>query len=498
MRREIEEWCQQCSRCGTAKAVHPKVRTFPGSLLASKPLEIVAIDFTVLDRATDGRENVLVITDVFSKFTQAFPTPDQTAGTIVRVLMEKWFYIYGIPQRLHSDQGRNFEGELLKALCRVYGVEKSRTSPYHPEGNGQCERFNRTMHDLLRTLPPNKKKRWPQHLPSLLFAYNTTVHQSTGHSPYELMFGHKPRLPIDALLGAAEESCGEGTVGEWVQDQQEFLQFVFASAEKHLKHAAAQRAQQQQTGVAPILPVGTLVYRKRHAPGRNKIQDIWDSTRYKVTKCLDDVGRVYTISPIDDQGPTKNIHRSELRVVPGQATPTALAAPPEPDVAEDGECSSPDDGSVQDEDEGRWAMQCGRSPSRSSKPPQLSQTTTSPGPNPATPGRREPPGRSSAAASPRIGEGKEGRDSRQHGATPPTEPGPLDKGQKTQGPQMLPVTFRRSSRTTAGIHPNPQNLPRPVAQPPGSAGTAAHPGSSNSVGCYFRPWQPSQCMSPGR
>ncbi|KAI4896500.1 hypothetical protein NFI96_008245 [Prochilodus magdalenae] len=98
MKKAIEQWCQQCPNCVAAKAVLPKVRTFPGSLLASKPLEIVAIDFTVLERASDGRENVLVVTDVFSKFTQAYPTSDQRASTVVRVLTEKWFCQYGIPQ----------------------------------------------------------------------------------------------------------------------------------------------------------------------------------------------------------------------------------------------------------------------------------------------------------------------------------------------------------------------------------------------------------------
>ena len=107
----------------TAKAIHPKVRTFLGTLLASKPLEIVAIDFTVLDRASDGRENVLVVIDIFSKFTQAFPNPDQKASIVVQILLEKWFYIYGFPRRLHSDRGRSFEGELLRA--RFMGGEKS-------------------------------------------------------------------------------------------------------------------------------------------------------------------------------------------------------------------------------------------------------------------------------------------------------------------------------------------------------------------------------------
>lgn len=84
--------------------------------------------------------------------------------------------------------------------------------------------------------------------PPVIVRYNSTVHQSTGHSPYELMSGRKPQLPIDALLGIAEESFGEGLVGDWVQNQQKFLQFAFARAEQQLKHSAAQRAQQQQAG----------------------------------------------------------------------------------------------------------------------------------------------------------------------------------------------------------------------------------------------------------
>ena len=82
---------------------NPRVRPPMGSLLATKPLEILAMDFTVLEPATDRRENVLVMTDVFPKFTYAIPTRDQKATTTAKVLVKEWFFKYRIPLRIHSD-----------------------------------------------------------------------------------------------------------------------------------------------------------------------------------------------------------------------------------------------------------------------------------------------------------------------------------------------------------------------------------------------------------
>ncbi|CAG2187782.1 unnamed protein product [Mytilus edulis] len=93
-----------------------------GSFIACKPLDILAMDFTVLEKSSYGREYVLVLTDVFSKFTQAFPTRDQKAITVAKVLVKDWVLKQRIQKQLHSDQCRNFEGVVIRELCRIYAL----------------------------------------------------------------------------------------------------------------------------------------------------------------------------------------------------------------------------------------------------------------------------------------------------------------------------------------------------------------------------------------
>ena len=93
MYRDVEKWCQQCGRYVLAKAAQPKVKSFMGSLQVSRPHEILAIDFTILEPASNGRENGLVLTDVFSKYTEAIPTKDQWASMVADVLVRHWFLV---------------------------------------------------------------------------------------------------------------------------------------------------------------------------------------------------------------------------------------------------------------------------------------------------------------------------------------------------------------------------------------------------------------------
>ena len=100
--------------------------------------------------AKTSKENVLVMTDAFSKFSVTVVTPNQKALTVAKALVEKWFYVYGIPSRIHSDQGKSFDNEVIRSFCKLYGTQQSLMCPYNPRGNAQCERFNRMMFRLLR------------------------------------------------------------------------------------------------------------------------------------------------------------------------------------------------------------------------------------------------------------------------------------------------------------------------------------------------------------
>ena len=143
----------------------------------------------------------MIITDHFTRNAQAFPSKTQTALATAKLLWNNFILHYGFPSKIITDQGRNFESELIENLCRVAEVQKLRTSPYHPQTNGQCKCFNSILLNMLGTLTPEKKKDWKSHVPALVHTYNCTKNAATGFSPYCLLFGREPRLPVDVEFG---------------------------------------------------------------------------------------------------------------------------------------------------------------------------------------------------------------------------------------------------------------------------------------------------------
>ena len=167
-----------CERCVRRKA--PAERADMGNLLSSGPMDLLCLDFLSLEGSKGGITNILVMTDHFTRYSQAIATKDQTARTTARALVSTFVNHYGMPCRLLSDQGANFESRTIQQLCELLGIKKSHTSPYHPQGNAQVERFNKTLLSMLACLTEEEKTRWKDHLPYIVHAYNCTRNDATG------------------------------------------------------------------------------------------------------------------------------------------------------------------------------------------------------------------------------------------------------------------------------------------------------------------------------
>jgi len=214
--------CERCLRRKTPT----NVRAPLVSIQTSAPLELVCMDFLTLEPSRGGQQHVLVVTDHFTRYAQAYPTKNMTAKTTAEAFFNNFVVHYGLPRRIHSDQGANFTGKVMKELCQLLRIEKSRTTPYHPMGNGMCERFNRTLCNMLGTLDPDSKKNWKAYVGPLVHAYNCTRHETTAVSPFFLMFDRHPCLPVDLAFGLDIEPDKSRSTLQYTKNMKERLKQV--------------------------------------------------------------------------------------------------------------------------------------------------------------------------------------------------------------------------------------------------------------------------------
>ena len=184
------------------------------------------------------------------------------------------------------------------------------------KGNGQCERFNRTLHELLQTLPAEKKRRWPEHPKELCYAYNATPHSTTGYSPFYLMFGRDPRLPIDRLVDIEETQDHQPS--SWITKHQTELRDAHQRAAVRLaKEADTRKKRFDRHSTTKVQPIGVghrVLVRDRTIRGRNKIQDRWSTRVHRVVEQLDN--GAYVIEPADGHGSARVVNWAELQVCP--------------------------------------------------------------------------------------------------------------------------------------------------------------------------------------
>ncbi|KAK3895061.1 hypothetical protein Pcinc_001229 [Petrolisthes cinctipes] len=239
IRQEIEEWCRACDVCCAKKGPKKRGCAPLQQYQVRAPMERVTVDIAgPLPRTDKGNRYICVAMDYFTKWPEAYAIPDQEAATVAQVLVDQFFCRFGMPQELHSDQGRNFEPAVFCESCKLLGIKQTRTTPPRPQSDEMVEKFNWTLGQELAKYCVEGQSEWEEKLPALLMAYRSAAHESTGYTPAKLILGHELRLPVDVQMG---------------RPPGEELPTDTSSYAKHLQERLAEVYHQRKKGQSPKL-----------------------------------------------------------------------------------------------------------------------------------------------------------------------------------------------------------------------------------------------------
>ena len=244
MSQDVQMWIAHCEACAR-RATKPPRQGLLEQDFVTAPGDRVAVDVAgPLVESKSGNRFILVFTDYFTKWSEAVATRDHTTDTVVRQFKDVWITRYGPPTNLHSDQGREFEAHVFQEVCRLLKINKTRTCPYSPQSNGQVERHNRTIGNMLsKVLVELDREDWDSYLQDVMMAYRTTVHASTGYTPAMMHLGREIVVPLDLVYGKPDPgesapTC-EGVYAHW---QVERLRRAYQKVRDHLKAVARSTA----------------------------------------------------------------------------------------------------------------------------------------------------------------------------------------------------------------------------------------------------------------
>ena len=315
MKTDIEHFIRNKCPCLASKAPNRMEQAPLVPIVATYPFEIVSMDYLKLDKCKGGYNHVLVVTDHFTRFAQAYPTKNKNSKSAAAKIFNEYIPQFGFPKRMLTDCGGEFTSDMFKELHRLSGIDPSTTTPYHPMGNGKAERFNRTLCNMLKSIPEPEKQRWSNHVSKLCFAYNSTTNSATGFTPFYLMFGRESRLPIDCLLPIEGVQSGNKTHAEFVRDWKKSMKEAFQLASQHAEKNAAYNKAKYDARIKQVeLDVGDRVLLKNlEKGGTGKLRSFWEQKIYVVAE-KDESLPVYKVKQVGGSK-TKTVHRNLLMKV---------------------------------------------------------------------------------------------------------------------------------------------------------------------------------------
>jgi hypothetical protein len=317
MRQDVYRYVTNCHICISNSRLSPKkaerapLQTYD----VSRRFQIVMVDLLGgLPSTAQGNKSILVLTDAFTKYTSCVALPSTTAEVVAQAILDEWVMRFGPPESLLSDRGVQFTGRVVEHMCLMLGIKKIFTTAYHPETDGQTERFNSSLLKLLRVYCDGNQANWDVWLQSCCFVYNTSMHATIRMSPYELMFGAK--APEFFELAAMWKVRNEGRdVGDasnkeqcWAQKLNAVIRTASALAYKytwkskddyaryHDAKLLARRVDEHGDPVGPEWARGSLVYiwtPRAAYQGTTKLTPQWVGP-YRIEKVLNPVNVMVT------------------------------------------------------------------------------------------------------------------------------------------------------------------------------------------------------------
>lgn len=307
---DVKSFLRGCDVCARSKDPVPNSRGELQPIVSARFNQILAMDIMgPLPTTTSGNRYLLVLIDHFTKWVEACPLPDQTSATTIEKVFEAWISRYGTPERIHTDQGPNFESNEFATFCRSQRIRKSHSSPYHPQGNGLVERCNRTFKMLLKTHVESESE-WDLCLPTCLMAYRSSVQESTKFSPFQLLFGNDMRIPCDGLTNLPTEDRRPGAV---YLDLKSRLHTVRSAARQNQNNSRTRQAKyHNKRAHSTQYSVGDAVWLQNEAiTGHPKFHRPWKGP-YSVIEILPPLN--YRLRYFGSQsGKTQVVHHDRLK-----------------------------------------------------------------------------------------------------------------------------------------------------------------------------------------
>nr|XP_040058772.1 uncharacterized protein LOC120834693 isoform X2 [Gasterosteus aculeatus aculeatus] len=356
VKKAVQDYCQICPQCQkTAPKVNYQNPLIPLPII-DIPFQRVAMDIVgPLPKSSRGHRFILVIMDYATRYPEAVPLRTASAKAVARELF-LLFSRVGIAKEVLTDQGTCFMSRVMKEMCKLLKVSQIRTSVYHPQTDGLVERFNKTLKQMLRKAIDVEGKNWDQLIPFVLFSIREVPQASTGFSPFELLYGRRPRGMLDLAKEAWEQQpSAHRSAIEYVDQMQDRMAKVWPLVREHMQqaqHAQARiynrRAQLRefQPGefVLVLIPtveckflakwhgpyevierVGEVNYKVRQ-PGRRKICQIYHINLLKRWHAPDSVPMAALTTETQDRVPSQvplgphlsPTHRQDMVELTGQ------------------------------------------------------------------------------------------------------------------------------------------------------------------------------------